>query len=94
MNEIFDNYKKLPLSSWQKTKLQLNHYRKQSWRLWKYRSQNNKTFFKAFINIWLSQNSTFGFKLIFPFWMVLIKTNEVLKSFIKKIICQNPTSSS
>jgi hypothetical protein len=79
MNDIFDNYKKLPLSNWQKTKLQLHHYRRQSWRLWKYRTTSNKMFFRAFINIWLSKNSTFGFKLIFPFWMVLLKTNAVLK---------------
>lgn len=66
MNEIFDNYTKLPVSNLEKTKLQLHHYRKQSWRLWKYRSTSNKMLFKAFINIWLSKNSTFRFKLVFP----------------------------
>jgi len=82
MNEIFDNYKKLPVTYLQKTKLQLYHYHKQSWRLWKYRTKSNKLFFSAFINIWLSNNSTFGFKLIFPFWMVSIYTYTKLHRLI------------
>lgn len=81
MNEIFDNYIKLPLSNFEKTKLQLHHYRQQSGRLWRYRSTSNKMVFKAFINIWLSKNSTFRFKLVFP----VIVMFQILKAILRKI---------
>lgn len=81
INEIFDNYKKLPISNWEKTKLQLQHYRKQSWRLWSYRNQSNKILFRAFMNMWLSKNSTFVFKLVFPFLVVSLKSNRIIRKY-------------
>lgn len=81
INEIFDNYRKLPLTNSQKTKLQLFHYRRQSWRLWDYRNQSNKIFFQAFINIWLSKNSTFEFKSVFPFLVVSLKSYRIIRKF-------------
>jgi len=81
LNEIFDNYKKLPLSNLKKTKLQLHHYRKQSWRLWSYRKQSNKIFLMAFMNIWLSKNSTFVFKLVFPFLVVSLKSYGIIRKY-------------
>lgn len=75
MNEIFDNYKKLPVTYLQKTLLELKHYRMQDWRLWMYKSKGNAAFYKAFVNIWLSRNSTVLFKIIFPmvFFIQIVK---------------------
>jgi glycosyltransferase involved in cell wall biosynthesis len=80
INDIFDNYKKLPVTYWQKTKLQLYHYCRQTDRLWGYH-QTNKLFFRVFINIWLSKNSTFGFKIVFP----VIVFFQILKAILHKI---------
>lgn len=75
INEIFDNYKKLPVTYLQKTLLELKHYWMQDWRLWMYKSKGNSAFYKAFLNIWLSQNSTFLFKITFPivFFIQIVK---------------------
>lgn len=82
LNEVFDNFKKLPINYFQKTLLQLNFYKKQPWRLFIYKKNGLKSFTVAFINIFISTNSTLLFKLIFPF-IVLI---QILKVIIKKII--------
>lgn len=82
MNDIFDNYKKLPLSYLQKTLLELNHYWKQDWRLWMYKSRGNIVFLKAFFKIWLSPNSTNLFKAIFPF----VFATQIFKRAAIKII--------
>lgn len=74
-NDIFDNYKKLPINFLKKTMLQLYFYKKQPGRLWQYKEISNKSFFKCFFNILLSRNSTFLFKILFPFevlWFYLL----------------------
>ncbi len=78
LNEIFDNYKKLPVSYFQKTLLQLKFFRIQSSRLWRYIRINRKTFFKAFFKILFSSKSTFLFKIVFPF--------EVLRQYVAEKI--------
>lgn len=84
LNEVFDNYKKLPLNCLQKTILQLHFYKKQSWRLWGYKRNGIKEFFKAFINIWRSKNSTSLFKLLFPFEVVFVYVYHKVKNIVKK----------
>lgn len=66
-NEIFDNYKKLPISVFQKTKLQIKIYKQQPDRFWMYKKKGLNFFIIAFFSILFSQNSTLFFKLIFPF---------------------------
>ena len=67
VNEIFDNYNKLPLNEFQKTLLQLKIIRTQPTRIWSYKNKGFKTFIIAIKNIWFSKKSTFLFKLTFPF---------------------------
>jgi len=83
MNEIFDNYIKLPLSNYKKTQLQLHHYRRQSWRLFKYLNQSYKAFHSAFMNILLSNNSTIGFKTIFPFIVLIQSIKKIIRRLFK-----------
>jgi len=83
MNEVFDNYKKLPLSLLQKTLLEINLYHVQSWRLWQYKPKGLKVFLKAFYFIWFSSNSIIIFKVIFPFYFVQDYLFGKLKRLIK-----------
>jgi len=76
INEIFDNYNNLPINHYQKTLLQLEVIRRQPWRLWRYKKIGNKEFYGTLKNMWFSKNSTFLFKVMFPF--------EILKISIKK----------
>jgi len=86
LNEIFDNYIRLPLSYFKITQLQLHHYRKQTWRLWMYYEKGNRAFFRAFMSILLAKNSTLLFKLIFPFWVILLQVILFLRKRVKKIV--------
>lgn len=78
LNEVFDNYKKLPVNYFQKSYLQLYFFKKQSFRLWMYRQHGKKAFIKAFLAIWSTKNSTFGFKLIFPFLVLSLKLKKMM----------------
>jgi glycosyltransferase involved in cell wall biosynthesis len=81
LNEIFNNYLKLPINYFSRTVLQLHICGKQSWRLWQYNAISTKEFTKAFYNIWISKNSTFGFKVLFPLIILL----QIVKKIVKKI---------
>lgn len=82
IDEIFDNYLKLPVNYLKRSILQLHFFKKQSWRLWGYREINLKEFFKAFFNIWFATNGTFIFKIFFPFEFVgIYLINKVKRSF-------------
>jgi glycosyltransferase involved in cell wall biosynthesis len=84
VNEIFDNYKKLPLNNYEKTRLQLTQLRKQSWRIFMYKSLSFKAFMKAFFNVWFSPNSTIFFKFVFPFTFFTLKPLNKFERLIKK----------
>ena len=73
INEVFDNYKKLPVNTIKRTLLELNFYNNQPWRLWIYQKKSIKDFIMAFFSIWFSKNSSFLFKLIFPFEVFVLK---------------------
>ncbi|TXE02130.1 glycosyltransferase family 2 protein [Algoriphagus aquimarinus] len=81
LNEVFDNYKKLPVNYFQKTLMQLYFYRKQSWRLFIYEKEGFKSLFEAFLNILRTSNSTFLFKILFPIIVFL----QYMKREIKNI---------
>ncbi|QIA06717.1 glycosyltransferase family 2 protein [Draconibacterium halophilum] len=66
LNEVFDNYKRLPLNGIQKARLQLFFYKRQSWRLWNYGRNGFQSLLKAYVNIWFCDNSITFFKIIFP----------------------------
>lgn len=81
INEIFDNYNKLPVSYLGKSLLQLHFFKKQSWRLWGYRDASVMEFFKAFFKIWFAPNGTFIFKTFFPIEFIGIYTINKAKRF-------------
>nr|WP_298994247.1 glycosyltransferase [uncultured Polaribacter sp.] len=81
ITEIFDNYIKLPINNYKKTRLQLRQYNKQSWRLRMYYHKNKKDFLNAFFNIWLNKNGTFLFKILFPIYIFYIFLYFKIKSF-------------
>lgn len=81
INEIFDNYNKLPVSYLAKSLLQLHFFKKQSWRLWGYRDMSLKEFFKAFFKIWFAPNGTFIFKVFYPIEFIGIYTINKAKRF-------------
>lgn len=81
LNEIFDNYKKLPITNWNKTKLQTRHFQLQRGRFWNYRNQGYLKLVRAFFKIWFSKNSTIVFKLIFPF----IVFSQIIKSKLSNL---------
>ncbi|ULC59749.1 glycosyltransferase [Flaviramulus sp. BrNp1-15] len=82
LNEVFDNYKKLNVNLLQKGLLQLYFYTKQSWRLEYYENLGPKGFFNAFYCIWFSKNSTFFFRLFFPFVGLLVYFYRKMKNIL------------
>lgn len=82
-NEIFDNYDKLEINSFQKTKLQLKFYKIQSWRLWSYEKMGAKALRNAFLKIWLSQNGTLLFKFVFPIQVARLKLYQELRKILR-----------
>ncbi len=84
LNEIFDNFNKLPVNYFRKSILQLHFFKKQSWRLWGYRKKNLKEFIKAFFLVWFAPNGTFIFKVFFPFqFLGIYLINKIKLSFLK-----------
>lgn len=65
LNEIFDNYKKLPLNHFEKSLLQIKIILVQPFRLWKYRKIGNG-FWRAIVKVWFSKNGVFFFRILFP----------------------------
>ncbi|WP_299153950.1 glycosyltransferase family A protein [uncultured Christiangramia sp.] len=83
INDLFDNYINLPLSSWQITKLQLKVIESQPWRLWKYKKVGDKEFLITFKNMWFSKNSTYLFKIAFPLLVLKIAAKKKLYKLLK-----------
>jgi len=65
LNEIFNNYKRLPLNHLQKCILQCKMILVQPFRLWRYRKMG-KGFGKAIVRVWFSENGVFLFRILFP----------------------------
>ena len=84
INEIFDNYIKLPLNQIKITLLQLYILRKQQFRLFNYLNKGNVKFKVAFKNIWFSEKSTFLFKILFPLEVLLLRFYSFLKTLTTK----------
>ncbi|MDA3882766.1 MAG: glycosyltransferase family 2 protein [Bacteroidales bacterium] len=85
INDIFDNYKKLPLSYLKRTRLQIYFFYKQNWRLCKHLLISPKSFIITFVNMWFSRNSTFLFKLIFPLLVTFVVFKRLFKRFLRLI---------
>jgi glycosyltransferase involved in cell wall biosynthesis len=73
VGEIFDNYKKLPVSSIQRFRLETTLLYIQNWRLLMYRKFGAKVFWKAVCKIGYGKSSSMLFSLFFPVLLVLIK---------------------
>ena len=85
INEIFDNYNKLPVNYFKKSLLQLYFFNKQNWRLFMYKSNGFQSLINPFFRILLSDNSTFIFKILFPFLVFLIIIRLKIKSTISRL---------
>jgi len=83
INEIFDNYIKLPVNYFQKTRLQIELIRRQPWRLWRYKKITKKAYYSVFWNMLSSSNSTLLFKIIFPFEIAIISLKKNLYKLLK-----------
>ena len=79
VNEIFDNYRKLPVTYVQRFKLEFNHLLQQWWRLFMYRQQGTGLFFKALLKIAFAKNASLLFSASIPVLLVLIKLRLKLK---------------
>ncbi|WP_215233970.1 glycosyltransferase family 2 protein [Dyadobacter linearis] len=73
INDLFDNYRKLPISSGLRFKSEASLMFTQYWRLTMYSVHGQKAFWKAAWNIAFAKNASIWFTLFFPFMLVLIK---------------------
>ena len=81
LNDIFDNYQKLPISELKKSILQLYFIHKQSWRLTNFRKKDKKFFLKAIIDVWLSDKTNIYFKFFFPLVLLITLILNRLRLF-------------
>lgn len=65
MNEILDNFKKLPVSYFKRYLLESKFFIVAYWRFTMYRQLGIKAFFNAFVNIAFAKNATFLFSITF-----------------------------
>ncbi|MEP6611065.1 MAG: glycosyltransferase family 2 protein [Mucilaginibacter sp.] len=81
INDVFDNYKKLPVSYFQRYLLEADFFVKQNWRLLMYKKLGLKQFFKAYRKVSSSTNATFLFSATLP----VLVTAGVIKNNFKKL---------
>lgn len=79
VNQIFDNYKKLPVTYYQRFKLEFMLLYHQWWRLYMYKEHGKIEFLKALLKITFAPNSTFLFSLSMPALLMLILVKLKLK---------------
>lgn len=79
VNDVFDNFKKLPVSYTERFKLEFRFMLNQYWRFMMYKAHGNKVFFKALRNIALSPNATALFTLSVPVLLIATKLKLILK---------------
>lgn len=85
LNEVFNNYKKLPINNLKKTLLQIKMVSIQPWRLIMYRrSLGLLSYTKAFRSILFSSNSTKLFKSLFPLVVLYIEIINLVKKLTKR----------
>ncbi|MCL2651901.1 MAG: glycosyltransferase, partial [Candidatus Azobacteroides sp.] len=77
VSDIFDNYKKLDVTTIQRAKLEIKLLREQSWRYFKYWNKKVFPFIKACLSIEFGKNTSFLTKLVFPI-IILSKFIEIL----------------
>ncbi|MCE7058637.1 glycosyltransferase family 2 protein [Dyadobacter sp. CY343] len=76
INDFFDNYKKLPISSGLRFKLESSLINMQFWRLTMYKSLGATAYRNAFFNIAFAKNASTLFSLFFPFLILIIKIKQ------------------
>jgi glycosyltransferase involved in cell wall biosynthesis len=79
VNDVFDNFKRLPVTYIQRFKLEFHFMVHQYWRFMMYKAHGNKAFFKALKNIALCPNATAFFTLSVPFLLIATKLKIILK---------------
>ncbi|WP_031526302.1 glycosyltransferase family 2 protein [Dyadobacter crusticola] len=80
INDLFDNYRKLPISTGLRFKSEASLMFIQFWRLTMYSSQGQKAFWKAARSIAFAKNASVWFTLFFPVMLVLIKLRRKFES--------------
>jgi len=83
VNEIFDNYKKLPINYFQRFVLELYFMHKNLIRLTMYKSQGTAKYLKAFYKISFAKNATTLFSIVYPFYVPTRWAISSLKKVIK-----------
>lgn len=92
IGEIYDNYKKLPVSFIKKNILQIALLKNQKWRYLQYlRSKNYKQFYKCLFSIMIGENTLFVAKAVSPFvihylalkWVIINQLSKIYK-YIKR----------
>lgn len=83
INEIFDNYKKLPVSYFKRFLLELYFMHINAIRLSMYKTLGTKVYLKAFYKITFAKNATILFSTIFPVYHVTRWMYNSLKRLVK-----------
>lgn len=66
LEDVFENYNKLPINHFQIGILQIYFFYKQPWRLWQYKKNGLDNLLTSFFRIWFIERGTFMFKCFFP----------------------------
>jgi glycosyltransferase involved in cell wall biosynthesis len=85
INEIFNNYIKLPISGLNKSLLQFYHLKRQSWRFRMYKKEGIKKLARALFLILMSKNSALGFRLVFPAYISLFYLKRIVNKVFHKL---------
>jgi abequosyltransferase len=76
INDFFDNYKRLPISSALRFKLEKSIMYAQPWRLDMYKKLGRKAYWDAAYHIAFAKNASLSFSLFFPILLILIKLKQ------------------
>jgi glycosyltransferase involved in cell wall biosynthesis len=79
INDFFDNYKKLSVSSGLRFKLEISLILAQPWRLTMYKSLGRKAYWNAVRHIAFAENASSLFSLFFPITLFLVKLKQKLE---------------
>lgn len=79
INDFFDNYKRLPISSSLRFKLEQSIILAQPWRLSMYKSLGRKAYRDAAYHIAFAKNASSKFSLFFPITIFLVKLKQKLE---------------
>jgi len=93
LNDIYNNYKNLPINSFKRSVLQLYFFHMQAYRLMRYRKEGLAYYTKAIYRVWFASNGCLLYKLLFPLLLsykslrsTLSYSKQALVSFLGKYV--------